>query len=673
MELSPVERAARDAAEARDAGLAGNSATRRARGIVHTPPALARSVARLADARLRALGVAGGLGDAVVDVIDPACGPGAFLAAATALAAQAGGGGARLHGLDVDADAIERAAEVLRAPADAAGLRLSLRQADTLRDPDVLGRFSGLRCPVVIGNPPWATAASRVPAPHMAALLSDLRFDVDGVPLGERKVGALSDTYVAFLRWSVEVATRAEGPSLVALVTNNSFLDGPVHRGLRALLCRSFSQVDVLDLGGNAMLARRGARDGNVFGVRTGVSVTLASRMVGGADGAARLRHARLHGDAASKLEALATLSDEALHWRALPLRGPALLMRPTSALPRAYRDWPSLSEAMPFHREGVQTNRDAVAVAPDAQALLSRLRAFAAGERGGVLAAASRPLSHYDPARARAAVGEVLVADPDGRLGRSVLPIAYRPFDTRCFAPVPPLCHRPRRALLAAMAASELALVTVRKDRGDVPWGHVGVVSTVPDSSYLSARSSCRTRAFPLRDPAGKDNVDPGVLSRVSERVGRVVGARELLLYALGALSDADYQRRFDEALHLDYPRLPWPEGAAAFDARVCIGEALRAAACGPVPPLALSTPGAGGAVALDVSTGELRIGTQTVARLPPGLVDLRVGHIRVCEALVRARRGAQPTPAQQQTLAAQLARAAAWHAALVGPRSAG
>jgi len=88
IELTAAERAAELAAAQRDAELAPGH--RRREGIVHTAPALARSVARLADEALRdALGLAGGLADPALAIVDPACGPGAFLAAVLAVAAVA--------------------------------------------------------------------------------------------------------------------------------------------------------------------------------------------------------------------------------------------------------------------------------------------------------------------------------------------------------------------------------------------------------------------------------------------------------------------------------------------------------------------------------------------------------------------------------------------------------
>src|SRR5690606_15742527 len=105
------------------------------------------------------------------------------------------------------------------------------RCADTLRGLDPFAELAGVTTRVVLGNPPWASRSANRGAREVEALLEDFRRDGTGARLVERKLGVLSDDYVRFFRWSAEVVRRAPGGGIVALVTNGSFLDGPVHRG----------------------------------------------------------------------------------------------------------------------------------------------------------------------------------------------------------------------------------------------------------------------------------------------------------------------------------------------------------------------------------------------------------------------------------------------------------
>jgi len=130
-------------------------------------------------------------------------------------------------------------------------------------------------------------------------------------------------------------------------------------------------------------------------------------------------------------------------------------------------------------------------------------------------------------------------------------------------------------------MQRSELALVTVRKDRGERAWSHFGAVREPVDNCYLSARSSCRARAFPTHQPDGAPNVDRGALASWASRLDAPPPPMALLRYALCVLASPSYRARFDAALRADYPRIPPPASTAAFHACVEAGEMIEAAFC--------------------------------------------------------------------------------------------
>ncbi len=587
--LHDAERIAAAAAAARDVVLRASPARRREHGVVHTPAELARLVARAAHDMLVRQGVAEGLFDARVHVIDPASGPGAFVAATLAFAAERSRRVPRITAIDLDADAL-RAAEVLVPLASEQGTPLALVQADMLRDDAILTKLAADDAiPVLIGNPPWSVARA-VATPAMQALLEDFRRDEHGQRLAERKLGVLADAYVRFIRATAEVVRRARAAAVVGLVTNASFLDGPVHRGMRGALCAWFDAIDVIELGGSALLARveRSARqrDDNVFGVRTAATITLLGRSQRYTEPRsdeprkelARVRHARVFGDRRAKLEVLGRTPPSQLDYLTFKPSPPLLRFVPTRSGNHGvrYASFPSLAEIMPFHREGVQTNRDALVIDGDRSRLLERLHAIAPGCESQADNAWLVPRTHFDPARARRALAEVLERDPEGERGLAIAPIAYRPFDLRYFSPVSPLCHRPRPELLAAFRHEPLALVAVRKDRSDVPYAHFGAARVVIDNCYLSTRSSCRARAFPVRDPEGRENLAPDFRRQLEERLGHAVSARDYSSYALAVLAAPKYRERYQEELRLDYPRLPWPDGSVRFASLVRAGEGL-------------------------------------------------------------------------------------------------
>jgi len=87
---------------------------------------------------------------------------------------------------------------------------------------------------------------------------------------------ALSDPYVKALRWASD-SLGEEG--IIALVTNNSFLDQVAFDGVRKHLGEGFDSIYVLDLGGNVRRNPKiSGNTHNVFGIQVGVSINLFVR-----------------------------------------------------------------------------------------------------------------------------------------------------------------------------------------------------------------------------------------------------------------------------------------------------------------------------------------------------------------------------------------------------------
>src|SRR5262245_40573448 len=109
---SAPELAAERAAEARE-----RASERRARlreGTVHTPAWLSRFVVRSADQLLREeLGLRTGLAHPELGIVDPACGPGVFLASALAVGEGRASRPACAIGLDRDPGAVQLARTTL--------------------------------------------------------------------------------------------------------------------------------------------------------------------------------------------------------------------------------------------------------------------------------------------------------------------------------------------------------------------------------------------------------------------------------------------------------------------------------------------------------------------------------------------------------------------------------
>ena len=102
---------------------------------------------------------------------------------------------------------------------------------------------------VITGNPPYSGHSMNDTSEMIKAI--DAYQKIDGEPLKERNLKWLQDSYVNFVRFAQERMEQVD-EGIVAVITNHSWLNGPIFRGMRRSLIQSLEQIYVLDLHGSA-------------------------------------------------------------------------------------------------------------------------------------------------------------------------------------------------------------------------------------------------------------------------------------------------------------------------------------------------------------------------------------------------------------------------------------
>ena len=124
---------------------------------------------------------------------------------------------------------------------------------------------------VVMGNPPYSVSSTNK-SEWIEKLTADYKKD-----LNERNIQPLSDDYIKFIRFGQHFIDKT-GEGILAYISNNSFIDGIIHRKMREELMKSFDKVYILDLHGNAKKKETmpdGSPDQNVFDIMQGVSINI--------------------------------------------------------------------------------------------------------------------------------------------------------------------------------------------------------------------------------------------------------------------------------------------------------------------------------------------------------------------------------------------------------------
>jgi len=437
-------------------------------------------------------------------------------------------------------------------------------------------------------------------------LLEDYK-RVDGHPLGEKNPKWLQDDYVKFLRWGQWRIDRT-GRGVLAMITNHGYLDNPTFRGMRQQLMQTFNEIYLLNLHGNAKkkeVCPDGSKDENVFDIQQGVAIGVFVKKPGDPPGLARVYHAdlwglrekRKAGEPDGKYEALAQLELGTTPWQELQPSSPFYLFVPQAVDLRAEyeRGW-LVNEIFPVNSVGIVTARDHLAVRWSEEEVWDTVRDFISlkeeearekyhlgkDARDWKVALAQTDLKNSGPKRER------------------VVPILYRPFDTRFTYYTGHsrgfICM-PRPEVMSHMLAGEnFGLCTSRGVEIGGGWEHVFCSKTVIQHHTVSLKEVnylFPVYLFPQGMFTGGDktpNINPKFIEDFSERLGltfieggrgdleTTFGPEDVFAYAYAVFHSPTYRQRYSEFLKGDFPRLPLTGNKTLFAALVGLGAELVA-----------------------------------------------------------------------------------------------
>jgi len=119
---------------------------------------------------------------------------------------------------------------------------------------------------VVTGNPPYSVK-SKNNTDWTRKYLKDYK------PKDERNIQPLNDDYIKFIRfahWKIQQT----GQGVIGIITNNSFLNGSIHRKMRGELLKDFDEIYILNVYGSTV-SNNEIPDENVFDIQVGVAISL--------------------------------------------------------------------------------------------------------------------------------------------------------------------------------------------------------------------------------------------------------------------------------------------------------------------------------------------------------------------------------------------------------------
>lgn len=450
------------------------------------------------------------------------------------------------------------------------------------------------RFTVVIGNPPYAGISLNMS--EQAQRLVDAYKIVDGASLNERKVW-LQDDYVKFIRMS-QITIEQAHVGILGFITNHGYIDNPTFRGMRQSLLKTFQQCHVLDLHGNANKKEQlpdGSEDKNVFDIRQGVAIGIATRS--GTE--ATIGHADLWGARDSKYAWLAKNDICSTDFSTLQPDSPYYFFEPQNTRYRAEyeRGW-KLADMFTVMGVGIVTARDGLTIDRCEAHLWDRVQRFGSlrTEEARSEYALGKDVQSW---KVHWAQEDVKQSGPDRSLIRK---IQYRPFDPRYiyYTGVSSgfVCRPVRDVMKHMLQHQNIGLVVCRQSGAD-GWRHVLAARGLVESCYVSNRTREIGYVIPLTlvadetgllGPDGERRVNLStscttILSEhliaetpQSSREQSKPAANEMVQYVYSILHSPTYRTRYAEFLMIDFPRIPIPGSMKLFHVLSSLGGELVA-----------------------------------------------------------------------------------------------
>jgi predicted helicase len=480
-------------------------------------------------------------------------------------------------------NALEPGEERAQLTLDPSGIALEGKLANRAKTEQ---RFS-----VILGNPPYANFGRMNRNPHILKLLATYK---EG--LGEKKLN-LDDDFIKFIR-QAEHTILTSGVGVCGMITNNTFMEAPTRRGMRARLMEDFQVIFVTDLHGNSIERETcpdGSPDDNVFEIQQGVAVSVLIRKSGiTSQDSCIIHHRDFYGTREVKQRDLLVATVLSSSMTTLRPIAPQFAFQP-STFPhsREYLGFIPLAEVFNISGSGVKTDRDALCFDFDRDLLETRMKLAFSGhndldfvERFRIEDSSSFDLTR----RLREGVFRK----------ESIKPCLYRLFDERWLYYERGFTSRPAWDVMQHMLGDNRALLAKRQARdGDYSW--VFVTKSLVVDGLFSIDNKGREQIIPLyifdtgaltngpRQGATRTNFAAGFLrllketfwTSADERWGLPIGIspENCFDYIYAILHSPTYRSRYYLGLKEDFPRIPLAASIETFQALSGLGSSLVAA----------------------------------------------------------------------------------------------
>jgi len=437
---------------------------------------------------------------------------------------------------------------------------------------------------VILGNPPYSVSSinkSDFIEKEMKVYKEDVR--------DEKNIQPLSDDYIKFIRfahWKID----QDGKGIIGMITNNSYLSGLIHRGMRKSLLKSFNEIYILNLHGNSRIGEKcpdGSKDENVFDIQQGVSIALFIKKEKSGR-VCKVFYQDVYGLRENKYGYLTKNDIKTTKWKELkPVEPYYFFVEKDFSLQAKYDKFISIPEIFIQSSSGVITHRDHFVVGFTKEEIKQRMRTFTSNLPDDIV---RQGLDIKDTADFKLKEAREKVKKEDWK--ESILPYSYRPFDNRYTCYMTELIDRDRHDVMQHFAKENLGLVVMRQYLYEPVkiYNYIFCIDTIADARiFISNRGHALVfplyiyqgqnkpkkrslgSAFMLFEPEAKyivkkPNLSPALIEKLSKTFKKEPSPEQIFFYIYAVLHSETYRTKYAEFLKIDFPRVPFTKDYKLF-----------------------------------------------------------------------------------------------------------
>jgi predicted helicase len=438
---------------------------------------------------------------------------------------------------------------------------------------------------VILGNPPYDGYAGIADNAEERALTNEYRkVKKVAAPRGQ----GLNELYIRFFRMAEKRIAEKTGEGVISFISNYSWLDSLSCPGMRERYLEMFDSIGIDNLHGDRIISERapdGRSSATVFavrgqspGIKVGTAISLLVRKKEHAETSSIHYRDFDEANADDRRQALLESLDGAEMWTGYSSYEPSLGLRlafKPGEVSAGYDAWPRLPELLPVSFPGVKTSRDEFLVDIDRAALETRIAQYFDVKVSDSDLAKAHPMvmrsaGRFDGPAVRRALR--LREHQDGRFAR----YAYRPFDVRWlyWDPDEKLLDEKRPEYIEQTLENETIISAQQKPRGD--WQSSQINSAYACLDLIDRGST----NFPRRTVDASTgelryNFVPTMLAWLKDQ-GH--SADQLFNHIVATLHAPSYGANNAGALRMDWPRVPLAGSPDVLKASAELGEKVAA-----------------------------------------------------------------------------------------------